>query len=54
METAEVVVGVVLRGIVAIDDATDVVALEDLSLVEALLLKALDEYVGVALGDVAG
>ena len=54
METAEVVVGVVLRGVVAVDDAADVVALEDLSLIVALFLEALDEGVGIARGDVAG
>ena len=54
MEKAEVVVGVVLRGIVAVDDAADVVSLEDLCLVIALFLEALDEGVGIAYGDVAG
>ena len=54
METAEVVVGGFLRRVVAVDDAADVVALEDLSLVVALLPEALDEVVGVAHGDVAG
>ena len=54
MEKAEVVVGVVLRGIVAVDDAADVVTLEDLSLIVALFLEALDKGVGIAGGDVAG
>ena len=54
METAKVVVGVVLRGVVTIDDAADVVALEDLCLVVALFLEALDEGVGIAHGNVTG
>ena len=54
MKTAEVVVGVVLRGVMTVDDAADVVALENLCLVVALFLEALDEGVGIAHGNVTG
>ena len=43
METAEVVVGGFLRGVVAVDDATDVITLKDLGLFVTLFLKTLDE-----------
>jgi hypothetical protein len=43
METAEVVVGCFFRRIMTVDDTGDVLAHEDLSLVETLLVESLDE-----------
>lgn len=53
VETAEVVVGSFLRSIMAVDDATDVIALKYLCLIEALLLETLDEGICIAHGDIA-